>query len=211
MFYFLYLVLIPAIYPTIPSDLKGLASDQFNVREAATKRLESLPGWIAPYFNYYASNSKDAEVRIRCMRIYVSLSFNNRKAIEKFCIEIGRHKMNIAVKNTERKRVATIIANLSKLSSDDLKLAEEQKVCPFHEGFSYVTLGEMGVPVKIIVKGQPILLCCKDCIKNAKANPNKTLAQIKEVKKQPEGRYPFLTKEQLQKVKDATSSSDNKR
>lgn len=74
---------------------------------------------------------------------------------------------------------ATIAANLAKLSSEDRKLAEAQKSCPIHPDDP---LGAMGVPVKIVLKGQPVFLCCKECVDKAQADPDKTLAKVKELK-----------------------------
>ena len=74
---------------------------------------------------------------------------------------------------------ATIAANLAKLSAEDRKLAEAQKVCPVHPDDR---LGSMGVPVKIMLKGKPVFLCCKDCVEMAEADPDKTLAKVKELK-----------------------------
>jgi uncharacterized protein (TIGR03000 family) len=73
---------------------------------------------------------------------------------------------------------ANIAENLSKLSAEDQKLVEAQKVCPMTGD----PLGVLGVPEKIALKGQPVLLCCKDCIERAKAEPEKTLAKLKELK-----------------------------
>jgi uncharacterized protein (TIGR03000 family) len=73
---------------------------------------------------------------------------------------------------------ANIAENLAKLSADDQKLAEAQKVCPMTGD----PLGVLGVPEKITLKGQPVFLCCKDCIERAKAEPDKTLAKLKELK-----------------------------
>ena len=80
---------------------------------------------------------------------------------------------------TPAEKDADIKANLAKLSPEDRKLAEEQKFCVVKND---VPLGAMGVPLKIMVKGQPVLLCCKDCIKEAQADPDKTLAKVKELK-----------------------------
>jgi uncharacterized protein (TIGR03000 family) len=74
---------------------------------------------------------------------------------------------------------AKIKANLAKLGDDDRKLAEEQKFCAV-EGDT--RLGEVGVPVKVVVKDQPVFLCCKMCAKEAQADPDKTLAKVKELK-----------------------------
>jgi hypothetical protein len=40
----------------------------------------------------------------------------------------------------------------------------------------------MDVPVKITVKDQPVFLCCDHCKAAALADPDKTLAKVKELK-----------------------------
>jgi hypothetical protein len=40
----------------------------------------------------------------------------------------------------------------------------------------------MGLPVKVILKGQPVFLCCKGCERKARAQPNETLAQVERLK-----------------------------
>jgi uncharacterized protein (TIGR03000 family) len=74
---------------------------------------------------------------------------------------------------------AKIAANLEKLSAEDRKLAAAQKVCAIQQSNP---LGAMGVPVKITLKGQPVFLCCKGCVETAQADPDKTLAKVKELK-----------------------------
>lgn len=81
-------------------------------------------------------------------------------------------------------KAATIAASLAKLSAEDRKLAEAQKYCPIHPDGA---LGSMGVPVKIMLKGQPVFLCCKDCREKAEADPDKTLAKVKELKEKASG------------------------
>jgi hypothetical protein len=71
-----------------------------------------------------------------------------------------------------------IKANLAKLSPEDRKLAEAQKVCVE----SNEALGGMGVPIKIMVKDQPVFLCCNACKKGALADPEKTLAKLEKIK-----------------------------
>jgi Cu(I)/Ag(I) efflux system membrane fusion protein len=74
---------------------------------------------------------------------------------------------------------AEIRENLAKLDATDRKLAESQRWCPID---SDNRLGSMGKPVKVMVKGQPVFLCCKACQKQALANPDKTLARVKALK-----------------------------
>jgi hypothetical protein len=87
-----------------------------------------------------------------------------------------------ADKDADKKKdvEAEIKANLAKLPEKDRKIAEEQKFCPITEE----RLGdpEMGVPIKLMVKDQPVFLCCKGCQKKALADPDKTLAKVKELK-----------------------------
>ena len=71
-------------------------------------------------------------------------------------------------------------ANLAKLESADRKLAEAQVFCAVDDENR---LGSMGVPFKVMVKDQPVFLCCKGCQKSALANPDKTLAKVEELRK----------------------------
>jgi Cu(I)/Ag(I) efflux system membrane fusion protein len=63
------------------------------------------------------------------------------------------------------------LKNIQQLSDEDRKLALAQRVCPI----TNTALGSMGVPVKITLRGQPVLLCCKGCIGKAKRTPDETL------------------------------------
>jgi multidrug efflux pump subunit AcrA (membrane-fusion protein) len=72
-----------------------------------------------------------------------------------------------------------VAAALAKLSPEDRKLAEAQGYCPV---LTDNPLGVMGKPVKVLVKGQPVFLCCKACVNRALANPAKTLAKLEETK-----------------------------
>jgi multidrug efflux pump subunit AcrA (membrane-fusion protein) len=73
---------------------------------------------------------------------------------------------------------ATVKGNLAKLSTPDRRLAEAQKFCPVRKSL----LGSMGPPVKVLLKDQPVFLCCKGCEKQAKADPDRTLAEVEKRK-----------------------------
>ena len=75
---------------------------------------------------------------------------------------------------------ARIDAALAKLSVEDRKLAEEQRYCAVQ---SKNRLGSMGPPEKVLVKGQPVFICCEGCRDKALADPDKTLAKAQELKK----------------------------
>jgi hypothetical protein len=84
-----------------------------------------------------------------------------------------------AAKAADAKEEAEIQANLAKLPAKDRKLAEEQKFCAVEDDSR---LGAMGVPVKVLIKNQPVFLCCKGCTKQAQKDPDKTLDKVKELK-----------------------------
>jgi hypothetical protein len=66
-------------------------------------------------------------------------------------------------------------ANLAKLSAEDRKLAEAQGVCPIQPE---KRLGVMGVPVKVMLQGRAVFLCCKGCGDDAVENPDRTLTKV---------------------------------
>lgn len=78
-----------------------------------------------------------------------------------------------------KEQAAKIQANLAKLSREDRQLVEAQQFCPI---MTKNRLGIMGAPVKVMVKDQPVFLCCNGCRAKALANPDKTLASVEALK-----------------------------
>lgn len=76
------------------------------------------------------------------------------------------------------KKLKKVAAAQAKLSPQDRKLAEAQRFCAVEEEN---LLGSMGKPVKLVIQGQPVFLCCAGCQDAAKADPKKTLAKVKEL------------------------------
>ena len=74
---------------------------------------------------------------------------------------------------------ATIQANLASLSPEDKGLVEKQRYCPV---MPEIRLGEYGTPYKVMVKGEPVFVCCQSCVRPAQEEPEKTLAQLNECK-----------------------------
>ncbi len=74
---------------------------------------------------------------------------------------------------------AKISAELSKLSPEDRQLAESQKFCAV---MNHERLGGMGAPLKLDIKGQPVLVCCKGCKQKALKNPDETLEKVAAMK-----------------------------
>jgi hypothetical protein len=75
---------------------------------------------------------------------------------------------------------AEIKANLAKLSPEDRALAEKQKFCV--EQPDERLGGSMGVPVKLMIKGEPVFICCGGCKKSVLKDPDKALAKAKELR-----------------------------
>jgi hypothetical protein len=71
--------------------------------------------------------------------------------------------------------VARIQAALGKLSPQDQALARAQVFCAIDQDSR---LGSMGPIQKIMLKNQPVFLCCKGCEAEAKAHPDETLLKV---------------------------------
>ena len=69
---------------------------------------------------------------------------------------------------------------LQKLSSADRKLAEAQRFCPM---MPYSRLGADGTPLKVMVAGKPVFVCCKGCIEGATKGGKDTLAKADKLTK----------------------------
>ena len=70
-------------------------------------------------------------------------------------------------------------SNLAKLFPEDRVLAEAQGYCAV---MPRQPLGSMGVPLKVMVKDEPVFVCCKGCEKKAVREADATLAQVAELK-----------------------------
>jgi uncharacterized protein (TIGR02231 family) len=70
---------------------------------------------------------------------------------------------------------AKIRANLASLSPEDRKLAEAQVFCAIDQESP---LGSMGPIHKVMIKGQPVFLCCKGCQAEARAHPEQTMSAL---------------------------------
>ena len=68
---------------------------------------------------------------------------------------------------------------MKQLSPEDRKAAEAQDYCPVLK----TRLGTMGVPTKVTLKGRPVFLCCPKCVDKAKANEQRTLDKVDQLKK----------------------------
>jgi uncharacterized protein (TIGR03000 family) len=74
---------------------------------------------------------------------------------------------------------SAITAALAELPPEDRKLAEQQRFCAV---LPDNPLGAMGKPPKVILKGNPVFVCCEDCAALARKEPDRTLAKLKELK-----------------------------
>ncbi|MBX3436991.1 MAG: hypothetical protein KF861_05840 [Planctomycetaceae bacterium] len=67
-----------------------------------------------------------------------------------------------------------IAAELAKLSPEDRALAEKQKVCPV----GGEPLGSMGPPIKLVVEGREVFICCAGCEDAIRDEPEKYLRKL---------------------------------
>jgi Cu(I)/Ag(I) efflux system membrane fusion protein len=82
--------------------------------------------------------------------------------------------------STPEDEEAKITAALARLSEPDRRLALAQEYCPI---LSDNWLGSMGEPVKVMVDGEPVFLCCEGCKKQALNKQEATLAKVNALKR----------------------------
>lgn len=74
---------------------------------------------------------------------------------------------------------AKIEQSLAKLSPEDRKLAEAQRYCAI---LPNSRLGSMGPPIKLVLEGETVFICCGGCREKALAAPGQTVANVKKLK-----------------------------
>jgi uncharacterized protein (TIGR02231 family) len=82
------------------------------------------------------------------------------------------------MRNIPAGEMTRIKAELAKLSPEDRRLAETQLFCAIDQESP---LGSTGPIFKEMIKGQPVFLCCKGCVAEARAHPDETLAQLQKL------------------------------
>lgn len=113
-----------------------------------------------------------------CAMVFLPLALVGCKDASDKAKAQGTDKGQISNKSSDKQeQEAEVQANLAKLSPDDRKLAEEQRFCVIQKRNR---LGSMDVPVKVMVKGQPVFVCCKGCVRKALNNPDQTLTKVQE-------------------------------
>jgi hypothetical protein len=88
-------------------------------------------------------------------------------------------QLESALTAATRVEMARINAALAKLSPGDQNLARAQVFCAIDQDSR---LGSMGPIQKIMVKNQPVFLCCKGCEAETKAHPDETLVKVQNLK-----------------------------
>jgi Cu(I)/Ag(I) efflux system membrane fusion protein len=113
--------------------------------------------------------------------------------------QTGRTSVSTVRPSTPEDPDAKIRASLATLSADDRKLAETQRFCPI---LSTNRLGSMGQPLKLMIEGQPVFLCCPGCKEKALADPQGTLAKVAKLK---QGEQPSQPAESKRTATDTDS------
>jgi len=68
---------------------------------------------------------------------------------------------------------------LAKLGAADRQLAEAQRFCPI---LANSRLGGMGPPVKLVLDGETVFVCCENCVEPAQAAPKKTAEAVRSLR-----------------------------
>lgn len=77
---------------------------------------------------------------------------------------------------TDDALTAAELEQIEKLPIEDRKLAIEQRICPVGEG--HLGDPDMGPPVKMMVKGTPVFICCEGCRGKVEKDPDGILIKV---------------------------------
>lgn len=94
-----------------------------------------------------------------------------------FADDAAKPKHNHASQKPDEAKIKAAIA---KLPEGDRSAAAAQRYCPMMDT---VRLGAMGTPIKLIVDGQPVYVCCGGCKDDAMEHGKETLAKVEKLKK----------------------------
>jgi Cu(I)/Ag(I) efflux system membrane fusion protein len=72
---------------------------------------------------------------------------------------------------------AEMLSELNKLPTDQAVIATKQVFCPITEE----RLGGMGVPIEVMIEGQPVFICCESCRDPLLRDPIKHLTRLAEL------------------------------
>lgn len=101
------------------------------------------------------------------------------------CLKQARDSAKATVAKAEKLKKAS--AALARLPSADRKLAESQRYCAVQ---TKNELGSMGTPIKLVLDGEPVFLCCAGCKKSASAKPAATATTARRQRAQYEAAQP---------------------
>ena len=83
--------------------------------------------------------------------------------------------------STPKNEADSIQAAIESLSKEDQHLVKQQRMCPIIEDSQ---LGAMGVPIKLMLNGKPVFVCCEGCRQTALENPKETLRKVSKLLEQ---------------------------
>jgi hypothetical protein len=86
---------------------------------------------------------------------------------------------NSKPQTTSPKLDKKVQAAIAKLPLEDRDAAMAQRYCAVENENA---LGGMGVPIKIMVEGKPVFVCCAHCESEVRAHPDEMLAKVETLK-----------------------------
>jgi RND family efflux transporter MFP subunit len=146
--------------------------------QAALEKLPDADRALAVAQKFCVILSKS---RLGSMGTPVNLMLDGKPVF--LCCEACRAKAEADPKGaaTKAEELRDIEAALAKLSPTDRKLAEAQGMCVVSDESP---LGSMGMPLKVMVDGKPVFICCEGCREEALKDPQATTAKAAKLKEQ---------------------------
>lgn len=174
------------VRPSTPDENEGKVNRAL-AKLGEKDRRQALEQEFCPVLTHSRLGSMGVPIKVQVegQTVFLCCAGCKDKALESPQKTLAQVAKSKEARSTATQEDAEIAAELAKLSIKDRRLAEEQRFCAVQ---NENRLGSMGVPVKLMIQGQPVFLCCEGCRDEALANPTKTLERVNQLKKRHGGK-----------------------
>jgi uncharacterized protein (TIGR02231 family) len=155
-----------------------LSKDALYLREQRPNNLLRWDVTVAPNTSGEKARAINYEFKMELDRQMTISSFQTAGVLAAAAAQPANPNPAPVVISLTNEEQAKIKAAMAKLSAEDRRLAEAQVFCAVDQDSP---LGLMGPIFKEMVKGQPVFLCCKGCVAEARAHPDETLVQLQKL------------------------------
>jgi hypothetical protein len=165
--------------PVAPSPVSSPADDNAEAKiAAALAQLSTEDRQLAVAQKFCVIM---AQSRLGSMGVPIKLALDGKPVF--ICCAACKSKAERDPKGsaTKAEELRDISQAMAKLSDADRKLAEAQGRCVI---MTDSPLGSMGMPLKLMIEGKPVFICCEGCREDVLAKPQEALSKAAALKQE---------------------------